>query len=95
MPRSVWSGAMVTWFERMTECVHAEGGYFENTEPGMESVHVPRSPHPETFGVTLVHMYCTFHSPKFHPTQRSAPSESRTCEWSMSNKCGSETRIVW
>ena len=24
MPQSTWSGAMVTWFERMTKCVYAE-----------------------------------------------------------------------
>ena len=26
---SVWSGAMVVWFERLTKCVHADGAYFE------------------------------------------------------------------
>ena len=25
MPQSTWSGAMVTWFERVTKCVHAGG----------------------------------------------------------------------
>ena len=28
MPRSTWSGAMVTWLERITNCVHAKGDYF-------------------------------------------------------------------
>ena len=26
MPQSTWSGAMVTWFERIIKCVHAEEG---------------------------------------------------------------------
>lgn len=29
IPDSTWSGAMVTWFERMIKWVRAEGGYFE------------------------------------------------------------------
>ena len=29
MPRSAWSGVMVSCFERMTKCLHVEGGYYE------------------------------------------------------------------
>ena len=36
MPQSTWSDAMVTWFERMTKCVRAEGGYFEQNWTGQE-----------------------------------------------------------
>ena len=32
IPQSTWSGAMVTWFEGMTKCVHVEGGYFEKLD---------------------------------------------------------------
>ena len=50
----MWSSAMVTWFERMTKCVHAEGDYFEKNGLGKKYVRVPRPPHPETYGGTLV-----------------------------------------
>ena len=45
--QSTWSGAMVAWFERMSKCMHAEDTY-------EKSAHAPRSPHPETYGVTIV-----------------------------------------
>ena len=32
IPQSTWSGAMATWFERMTKCVFAEGGYFDKLD---------------------------------------------------------------
>ena len=32
MPQLMWSGAMVTWFERMTKSVRAEGGYLEKLD---------------------------------------------------------------
>ena len=39
-PQSTWSGATVTWFERMTMCGHTEGGLFFKKRPGKKSVHV-------------------------------------------------------
>ena len=32
IPQSTWSGAMVMWFERMTKCMHAKGGYLEKVD---------------------------------------------------------------
>ena len=32
MPQSMWFGDMVTWFERMTKCVHADWGYYEKLD---------------------------------------------------------------
>ena len=32
MPQSMWFGDMVTWFERMTKRVYAEGDYFEKLD---------------------------------------------------------------
>ena len=32
MPQSMWSGAMVSWFERTSKFVHAEGDYFEKLD---------------------------------------------------------------
>ena len=43
---------MVTWFESMTKCVHADGGYFENLDEA-EIRTCARSAHPEAYGVTL------------------------------------------
>ena len=53
-PQSTWSGAVVTWFERMTKCLHAEGGYHEELDLARNLYIAPRSPHPETYGVPLV-----------------------------------------
>ena len=54
MPQSTWSGDVVTWFKRTTKFVHAKKDYFEKTGLGTEFVHATKSPHPETYGLTLV-----------------------------------------
>ena len=32
IPQSTWSGVTDSWFERMVQCVQAEGGFFEKLE---------------------------------------------------------------
>ena len=32
IPQSTWSGVIGSWFERMVNCVQAEGGFFEKLE---------------------------------------------------------------
>ena len=86
-PQSTWSGTVITWFERMTKCVQSE----RETGLGKKFADVP---HAETYGITLVHMYCTFHFLKFHSTLASAPFKGCIIQCSMRIKCSSKTRIV-
>ena len=53
MPPWMWSGAMVTWFQRPIKSCMLRG-LLRKTRVGKKPICVLRSPHPDTYGVTLI-----------------------------------------